>query len=228
MKESARQIPMYTIDLEKITLDEFQEILTSVDLLPGRIILLENLPGIVSSLKQKGIFHLEALHKLLANKKQYPHLAASLTVSIEYLTVLNREVNSYLSKPVPLSKLEVFSAQELERLAGAGIKTTQDLYEQTLTPAHRQEIAARLSISSDKIIHVLQLSDLLRINGVGPAYAAILWQIGIQNVTDYLNLPSAEILARYQQSGLARAKLGLKDVEYCKRFCQKLDSDIEW
>jgi hypothetical protein len=124
--------------------------------------------------------------------------------------------------------LEVFSAEELERLAGAGIKTTQALYEQALTPVHRQSIAARLSISSDKILHALQLSDLLRVNGVGPAYATILWQIGIRNAADYLNISSTQILARYRQSGLARAKLGLKDVEYCKRFCQKLDSDIEW
>ena len=35
------------------------------------------------------------------------------------------------------------------------------------------------------------------------------------------NLP--KILARYQQ-----ASLGLKDVKYCKRFCRKLDLDIEW
>lgn len=219
---------MYTIDLEKITLDEFQEILTSIDLLPGRRILLENLPGIVAGLKQKGVFHLESLRKLLANKKQYPQLAVSLTVSVEYLTILNREVNSYLSKPVALPDLDVFTSNELEKLARPNIKTTKDLYEQALTPVLRQEITNQLSIPPEKIVHGLQLSDLLRINGVGPSYAAILWQIGIHTAADYLHLSSAEILTRYRQSGLARAKLGLKDVEYCKRFCQKLDSDIEW
>jgi hypothetical protein len=219
---------MYSIDLKKISLNEFQEILVSIDLLPGRRMLLEYLPEIFAALKQKGVFHLEALRKLLQNKKDYPELAKALLVSVNYLTILNREVNSYFSKPVPLSKLEVFSCDELERLAGAGIKTTQALYEQAHTPARRQEIATRLALPPKKILRTLQLSDLLRINGVGPVYAAILWQIGIHTAADYLRLPSVEILARYQKSDLARPKLSIKDVEYCKRFCRKLDSDIEW
>jgi hypothetical protein len=168
------------------------------------------------------------LRKLLKNKKHYPDLAKTLLVSMDYLTVLNREVNSYLSKPISLTKLDVFSSAELERLANSAIKTTQDLYEQAATPAYRQEIATRLALPPEKIMHALQLSDLLRINGVGPAYAAILWQIGLHSAADYLCYPSAEILARYQQASLARAKLGLKDIDYCKRFCRKLDSEIEW
>jgi predicted flap endonuclease-1-like 5' DNA nuclease len=216
---------MYSINLAKFTLDEFQEVLTSIDLLPSRRVLLENLPEVIDALKGKEIFHLEALRKWLANKKQYPELAASLAVNAEYLTILNREVNSYLSKPIPLADLNVFTEAELENLASAALKNTRDLYEQAATPASRHRIAAQVSLAPEKILHALQLSDLLRINGVGPAYAALLWQVGIQNAASYLHLPSAEILVRCQQAG---AKLGLKDVEYCKRFCRKLDSDIEW
>ncbi len=216
---------MYSINLAKITLDEFQQILTSIDLLPGRRVLLENLPETIAALKEKGISQLEALRKQLANKQKYPELAASLAVSPEYLTILNREVNSYLSKPVALSELGIFSGPELETLASAALKTTRDLYEQAATPTLRHGIAAQLALAPEKFLHALQLSDLLRINGVGPAYAALLWQIGVQSAADYLRLPSAEILARCLQAG---AKLGLKDVDYCKRFCRKLDSDIEW
>lgn len=219
---------MYSIDLTRITLDEFREMLTSVDLLPGRKILLNNLPEIIESLKQRQVFQLEALRKLLQNKKSYPELAKTLPASVDYLTVLNREVNSYLSKPVPLADLGVFSSAELDRLASAALKTTQALYEQALTPAHRQAMAARLTLAPEKILRALQLSDLLRMNGVGPAYAAILHQIGLQTAADYLRCPSAEILERYQGANLARAKLGLKDVEYCKRFCRKMDLEIEW
>ena len=50
----------------------------------------------------------------------------------------------------------------------------------------------------------------------------------LHSAAGYLGCPSAEILARYRQANLARVKLGLKDIEYCKRFCRKLDSDIEW
>ena len=145
---------MYSIDLENIALDEFKEILAFSDLLPGRRILLENLPEIIGSLKQSQILHLEALRKLLQNKKHYPELAKTLPVSVDYLTVLNREVNSYLSKPVPLFELGVFSAVELEKLvANAALKTTKGLYEQAASPARRQEIAAHLALPPEKIIH---------------------------------------------------------------------------
>jgi hypothetical protein len=223
---------MYSINLEKITLDEFQEILTSIDLLPGRRILLGSLPEIVERLKQRDILHLEALRKLLQNKKHYPELAQALSVSVDYLTILNREVNSYVSKPVMLSELGVFSAEELTRLTKAGVKSTKDLYERALTPTARQELSARLALPAGQIVMALELSDLLRINGVGPVYAKILREMGIKSAPDYLNRETAWILEKYQEINAAkqpaRAKLGLKDIEYCQRFCRKLDADIEW
>ena len=56
---------MYSIELSNITLDEFREMITSIELLPGRRILLDHLTKVIERLKQNGIFHLEALRKLL-------------------------------------------------------------------------------------------------------------------------------------------------------------------
>ena len=133
-----------------------------LNLLPGRWILLNHLAEVIERLKQKGIFHLEALRKLLQNKKQYPELAETLSVSVDYLVVLNREINGYVSKPVPLSELDVFSDTELEKLQKAGIKSTKDFYEQCLSKTARQELSARLSLPAEQIILALELSDLLR------------------------------------------------------------------
>jgi len=223
---------MYSIELNKISLDEFEQILTSVDLLPGRRILLNHLAEVIERLKQKGVFHLEALRKLLQNKRQYPELAETLSVSMDYLVVLNREINGYMSKPNPLSELDVFSDTELEKLQKAGIKSTKDFYEQCLSKTARQELSARLSLPAEQIILALELSDLLRMNGVGPVYARILREMGIKSVSDYECQDSAEILEKYQkvneEKQYIKVKLGIKDVEYCKRFCRKLDRDIEW
>jgi len=223
---------MYSIDLSKFSLDEFEEIITSVELLPGRRILLDHLTNTIDQLKQNGTFHLEDLRRLLQNKKQYPGLADRLSVNVDYLVVLNREINSYVSKPVPLSELNVFSDTELEKLGKAGIKSTKDFYEQCLSTIARQELSTHLSLPAEQVVLALELCDLLRINGVGPVYARILREMGIKRVSDYERQDSTEILEKYQrineEKHYAKAKLGMKDVEYCKRFCKKLDRDIQW
>ncbi|MGD8404516.1 MAG: DUF4332 domain-containing protein [Anaerolineales bacterium] len=223
---------MYSTNLERISLDEFQEILTSIDLLPSRKILLEGLSTLIEKLKQKGIGHLEALQKLLKNKKRYPELAEELGVSVDYLTVLNREINSYESKPVPLSKLGVFSDEELEELKGAGLKSSRDLYERGLRRSDRSMLSEKLSFPPERIVTALELSDLLRITGVGPVYARILKEMGINNAVKMLEIDSREAIEAYKrinaEKNYSKVNLGIKDIEYVKRFCRKLDSDIQW
>ena len=56
---------MYLIDLQKISLDEFSGILKSVDLLPGRRILLNDLDQVIDRFKLQGINNLSDLQTLL-------------------------------------------------------------------------------------------------------------------------------------------------------------------
>jgi hypothetical protein len=223
---------MYSTNLERISLDEFEEILLSIELLPSRKILLNGLSTLIEGFKQKGIDHLAALQKLLKNKKSYPELADELAVREEYLTVLNREINSYVSRPVPLSKLEIFTNGELERLEEAGLKSTRDLYERGLTRADRSMLSEKLSIPQEKIVEALELSGLLRITGVGLVYARILKEMGIKDVASLLEIDSQEAIDAYTrinaEKNYSKVNLGIKDIEYVKRFCRKLDSDIQW
>ena len=52
---------MYSIDLHKISMDQFQELLTGIELLPGRRVLLDNLDQIIEEFKQHGIKNLSDL-----------------------------------------------------------------------------------------------------------------------------------------------------------------------
>lgn len=223
---------MYSIDLARISLDEFEQITREIDLLPGRRILLEDLSGVMERLQGMGIGDLAALRTLLRDKKRYGELAAELSTSVDYLTVLNREANAYVAKPVALEKLEALSAKELAQLAAAGVKSSKALYDACLTRADRAALADRSGVPADRLTAVLQIVDLLRINGVGPVYARVLCEMGITSAAAYQQTDSAEILARYQQISAAgdypQTSLGLKDVAYCKRFCTWLDDEVEW
>jgi hypothetical protein len=217
----------YSIDLAQISLDDFQAMLTSVDLLPGRRILLDGLDAFIARVQQDGISHLASLQKALKDKKRYPQLVAAWGVSADYLTVLNREINSYVSKPLPLAELGVFLPAELQTLTSAGLKTSKDLYERCAGRAVRQSLAEGLALPAKKLNAALEMVDLLRINGVGPVFAGRLREINICCAAAYKQTASQEILARYQ-TAFGQSHLGIKDIEYCKRFADKLAAEIEW
>ena len=170
----------YSIDLATISLDEFVETLLTVELLPSRRMLADQIATVEPKLAAHGIEDLAGLKKLLAKKRNYPALASDLGVDVDYLTVLNREVNSYVSKPVPLAKLGLLSDDELGSLRWAGIKSTKDLYERCAAQSERAFVQQATGIALDRLEHVLSLANLIRINGVGPAFADYLLAAGIR------------------------------------------------
>lgn len=158
-------------------------------------------------------------------------MAIELSVTEDYLTLLSREVNSYRSKPVALSKLDVFTEAELDRLAAAGIRSTKNLYERAATRSQRAELLRQLDVADDRLLAAVELSNLVRINGVGPAFAHFLRSLGVRGPADVLRTDTGEILRRYTASvtgAPSHPKLRVEDVEYCKRFSVGLSSDIEW
>ena len=221
---------MYSINLATFSLDEFYGMLISIDLLPGRKILLNNIQGLIEKLKARNIHSLSELQKMIEKKTNYPALSKELSVEEEYLTVLNREINSYVSKPLVLNALELLTKDEIASLAALGINNTKNFYDRTCKKTDRKKVVSGSIVPECKLTLMLQFVDLLRVNGIGPVYAKILNAIGIKSKDDYLSMPSQTILTLVQEAnqekGYIKVKLGLKDIEYCKRFCLKLDSDI--
>jgi hypothetical protein len=223
---------MYSTDLTSISLDAFEETILTIDLLPSRMMLAEEITDVVPELKRMGIDNLEDLRGLLRDKARYAELAASLSVDEKYLIVLNREVNSYVSKPVSLSQLDVFEEPELERLRMARIRSTKELYERCALPSGRRAVAVEHDLDGKPLARALALSDLIRINGVGPAFAHFLSSLGVRSPRDFNSTDPLEILERYRHSvgdGAASGpELRLEDLEYCRRFSLHLSNDIEW
>jgi len=221
---------MYSVDLSKIKIIEFIKLLKSIDLLPGRRILLNGLDEIAVLFGKNGYNNLADLQKLLKNKNTYEELAKKFQTTNDYLTVLNREINSYVNKPIKLEDIPGISKKILTKLYQIEIKTTKELYEICILKKEQKIIIEKTGISNNEIEELVSLSDLLRINGVGPAYAIVLFKIGIKSVKKYCEMDSKEILEKFkienQGNKYIKANLGIKDVEYCKRFCKYLDHDI--
>lgn len=222
---------MFSVNFNKISVKEFARILKSIDLLPGRRILLTDIDTVVKKLDDLGITTLVEVRMLLKKKSEYESVAQKLHTTADYLAVLNREINGYESKPVELSRLEIIPGNLRAILLARGFKTTKDMYESLQTKKQRKEFCATIpggeNIDEKTIAAALEIADLLRINGVGQTYALMLREIGITSPEMYAKTDSQTILARIQElnreKNITKANLGIKDIEYCKRFCAFLD-----
>lgn len=221
---------MYSVDLTKFSLEEFEKILLTSRLLPSQRLILEDLSLNMQKLKNKGLKNLQNVHDLLKKKDAYPSISRETEISEAYLMIINRMVNSYIVKPLPLDKLMIFTKEELSGLAEEGIKNTKHYYDSLLNASQRENIAGKVNIPLARLEYALHIIDLLRINGVGVEYAKILYEMRIQSVQEYNKTPSETILASFNELNrnkvYSKATLGISDIEYCRRFCQKLDCDI--
>ena len=221
---------MYSVDLSKITVKDFVKLLKSIDLLPGRRILLSGLDDITLLFEKDGIKKLSEIQKLLKNKATYEEVSKKYKTTKEYLTVLNREVNSYINKPIKLDEIPIISKQTVLKLNKNGISTTKDLYDAYISIENRKQIIEQIDITKKEFEEIIGIVDLLRVNGIGPVYAIVLNKIGIKSVKMYLETDSNTILENFHKENkgnkFTKTDLGLKDVEYCKRFCKYLDQEI--
>ncbi len=220
----------YEMDLSTFSLDRFAEVLTTVEPLPSRRILVDHIVDITARLGAEGVSDIEELRKLLADKKRYETIGEDLGVDAAYLTVLNREVNSYRTKPLPLAKLNFLTADELAVLEGVGIRSTKALYERCAAKSDRYALAEELAIDTGRLVETLRLANLVRINGVGPSFARFLLDLGVRGPDDLRLMETDEIVRRYSDSIAGepnQPKLRGEDIEYCKRFCEGLQDDVE-
>ena len=190
---------MYSVDLSKITVKEFIRLLKSIDLLPGRRILLNGLDDIAQLFEENGVKRLSEIQKLLKNKATYEEISKKYNTTKEYLTILNREVNSYINKPIKLDEIQIIPKQTILRLNKIGISTTKDVYDAYISIDKRKTIIEQIEITKKELEEIIGIVDLLRVNGIGPVYAIVLNKIGIKSVKMYLETESNTILEKFQK-----------------------------
>lgn len=71
----------------------------------------------------------------------------------------------------------------------------------------------------------------MRINGVGPAFARFLHDMGIRGPGDFSSIDTTDVLDRNHESiGVASTpgpNLRLEDLKYCQRFSLGVGNDVE-
>jgi hypothetical protein len=209
----------YFTDTNKFSIEKFRNILKTKDILPGRVILKDKIDERFDLLKSKGIQSLSDLLEALKSKPKTEKFSNESGLSIDYLTILKREANSYVSTPMNLTELPFAETEFVEILQNSGIRDTRKLFNIAAKLADREKLAQKYKIPIGKLTELVQLTDLVRITGVGPVFARIIYDSGIRSAREFLSIEAPILLQMLtntnNEKGLTKSKFSIKDIEYC-------------
>jgi hypothetical protein len=193
----------YSVDLSKLTLERYRDILEHQTLLPSRVLLQTNLHARFALLKAKGFETIESLKKALDKPKVLESLAEGDVERKEYLVLLRREIGSLEPKSVALELFPTISSDVILQAKEQGIHTSKECYETNLPMDLR----------------LRSFCDLVRINGVGPVAAALFYHAGYHSVSSIAAAEATSMLVRFEAANAAlvlyQGRIGLKDVQFC-------------
>ena len=145
--------------------------------------------------------------------------------SLEYLTLLNREAKSYLSKPIRLNKFPEIQTRYLERLDDVGIRNSKQLFVEAQDQKKRERLSKETDIPLEALNELIGLSDLSRIYGVGPVFARIIYDVGIKSVKAFVEYTAEDFITIYEEQTKKKADFGVGEIEFSLELAKELDQD---
>ncbi len=222
----------YYIDLEKITIDDYQTKLESAYLPPSRMILKDKLDERFGYFRRIGIKNIKELLQVLKKKDKYAELSTIECLSGDYLTILLRELNSTLPKPNKMADFTLISKDTVGKLEKIGIKNTEQLYDRVITKQDRQKFAELTGISDKEILELTKLTDLSRIKWVGVTYAQMLYELGTDTVEKVSKSDPIDLHKRINnliiEKNIFKGQIGLSDIKILIEAASEIPTEIEY
>jgi predicted flap endonuclease-1-like 5' DNA nuclease len=106
-----------------------------------------------------------------------------------------------------IEEVEGIGKAYAEKLAAAGITSTDDLLEQGAKPGGRRSIEAATGIDGDLILEWVNHVDLMRIKGVGSEYSDLLEAAGVDSPAELAQRNAANLANTVQEVVAARPSI---------------------
>jgi len=213
----------YHIDSEKYSLKSLQISLESRKLIPSRVVLKEKLKSRFRIINSAGLNTLGDLIRTLKSKPKIEAFSKKTGLSIDYLTLLKREASSFFPNPVRLNRFAGVDNQVISKLEKMGIKNSKQLFDKAVMIKDRKALSSESGVSKDNLNELVHLSDLSRLYGVGPVFARIIYDIGIDSVKSFLNHSAEEIVKIYEDKNKKKADFTVKDIQFTLEIARELD-----
>lgn len=94
-----------------------------------------------------------------------------------------------------------------EKLAAAGIGTSDLLLESGKTVAGRKDLAAKIGVETKEVLELVNRADLARVVGIGEVYSNLLEEAGVDTVVELARRVPENLQAKlveFTQAGHAR------------------------
>jgi hypothetical protein len=220
----------YYIDLKKITLLDYKQMLKARYLIPSMRALLPNIDKNFEILAKHDIENMDDLKSKLKAKKNVEAFSLASNIDFDYLNTLRREVNSHHSPPRKIANYPTVDVAIEQGLTAVGIKTSVALYTAVSTPADRRDLALKLNCDDKTILHLTKLSDVTRLRYVSGIYASLLVLSGFDSI-EKISKADAQTLCdaianTNEKHQLFKGKLGVNDARFLIQDTQHVSQDI--
>jgi hypothetical protein len=209
----------YHINLQEFSLNTFKNELSQADLIPSRQILQEQMGERFKILEKNGVQNLQDLSNFLKTPKKAKEFAKKSGLPQDYVLILRREVNSYQPQPVNLDKFPGIKGSTINKLNEAGIKNTAHFFTRVKTAAARNELATETGIDEKEILELTKLTDLSRVKWIGPIFARIFLDAGVDNVEKLSSSSAKDIYPKLVAINGIKAYTRAKFLETDVRLC---------
>lgn len=213
----------YHLNPQKVSLKRFQTSLESRKLIPSRVMLKEKLQSRFSTIHSAGVNTLEDLLDVLKSKPKVEAFSKKTGLSIDYLTLLKRESGSYFPNPVQLNKFSGVNNKAISKLEEAGIKNSKQLFDKVSEIDDRTALLSDSGVPEADLNELVHLSDLSRLYGVGPVFARMLYNIGIDSVKSFIHHSAEEIITIYEDINKKKADFTVSDIQFTLEMARELD-----
>ncbi len=221
----------YYLNIENLSLEQYKQKIATSYLPPSRKILKENLDERFKSLLNAGFKNVSELRNALNNKKRLLELQNDLKgLSLDYLKILRRELNSLFPKPVSFHEFQCLPDGVSDVLKKNGIENTLQLYSKVFTKQDRIALKEKLSVSNQEILKITSLCDLSRLKWVGATFACMLFELDFCTVKK-ISVSDPEILHESinklnKEQNIFKGHIGLNDIRILIHEAKYLSQDI--
>src|ERR1700735_2898426 len=104
----------------------------------------------------------------------------------------------------PISEIEGLSAFTASKLKALGIRTTDALLEATRTVKGRKALAAKTGISEQQLLEWVNVSDYMRIPGMGRAKVGLMHAAGVTTVRELAHRNPSRLAQNMREVNIRR------------------------
>ena len=129
-----------------------------------------------------------------------------------------------------ITAIEGIDADDAKALKSVGFRTTEKLLVAAKCPKGRKFLAAKTELDEKKLLRWANISDKLRIKGMGREYAALLCAVGVETVRELRYRNPARLAKAMAEANKKRKlvrflpseKLVTRWVEHARKLPQKI------